>query len=78
MKRTALAPWAEPAPGARFPLSADDLPLLPGDDWRYELVEGRLVRMPPPGGGHGYITLEIAATLLTFVKAHKLGVVLSS
>jgi len=78
MKRTTLAPWAEPAPGARFPMSAGDLLLLPGDSWRYELVEGRLVRMPPPGGGHGYITLEIAATLRAFVKAHNLGVVLSS
>lgn len=78
MKRTTLAPWAAPAPGARFPMSADDLLLLPSDGWRYELVEGRLVRMPPPGGGHGYITLEIAATLRAFVKTHKLGAVLSS
>jgi Uma2 family endonuclease len=78
MKRTTLAPWAEPAPGARFPLSADDLSLLPGDAWRYELVEGRLVRMPPPGGEHGAIAAHLNAIVWIHARNNHLGTVLSS
>ena len=43
-----VAPWAE-----TVLFTADDLARLPDDGWQYELVEGRLVRMPPPGAAHG-------------------------
>lgn len=38
------APWAEIVPG-RGPTSVDDLLKLPDDGWRYEVVEGVLVRL---------------------------------
>ena len=34
-------------------LSAENLLRMPRDDWRYELAEGVLHRMPPPGFEHG-------------------------
>jgi Uma2 family endonuclease len=33
--------------------TADDLLTLPDDGWRYELVQGRLIQMPPTGVDHG-------------------------
>src|SRR5579863_4831916 len=45
-----LASWAEVVPGAQ-PMTVDDLLALPDDGcWQYELVEGKLVRMPGSGG----------------------------
>jgi Uma2 family endonuclease len=78
----ALAPWAEPVPGREHEhLTADELLALPDDDkgrWRYELVEGRLVRMPGPGGEHGEITAILSWAVVSFVKAHRLGRVLAA
>lgn len=73
-----LAPWAEIVPGVG-PMTVDDLLELPDDDrWRYELVEGRLVRMSPTGGGHGDIALALAATLYAWVTPRHLGRVLAA
>jgi len=69
------APWAELAPypyGGRL-CTADDLAALPEDGWLYELVEGRVVRMPPPKGRHGYLELEIGVILRAHVKPRALG-----
>ena len=50
---TQLAPpgplysWAQPTVAANW--TAAMLERLPDDGWLYELVEGRVVRMPPPG-----------------------------
>src|SRR2546423_393270 len=44
----ALAPWAEIVPHTGL-MTEEALLALPEDGWRYELVEGRLVRMPPSG-----------------------------
>jgi Uma2 family endonuclease len=68
-----VAPWAEPAP-----VTATALLHLPEDGWRYELVKGRLVRMPPTGYEHGKITPRILQALLQFVDEHQLGVVCGS
>ena len=55
-------------------LTARDLELMPGDDSvRLELIEGKLISMPPAGADHGYLGLEIGAELRNFVKSHKLG-----
>lgn len=43
-----LAPWAEIVPHTGL-MTEEELLALPEDGWRYELVEGRLVRMPPSG-----------------------------
>lgn len=55
------APWAEVA--AAGPLSTEDLLALPDDRWQYELVDGRLVRMPPSGRHATRIARQPAARL---------------
>jgi Uma2 family endonuclease len=45
------------------------------DHERFELVQGELVPMSPPGFNHGCIVLDIAAALREFVQAGKLGLV---
>jgi hypothetical protein len=66
----ALAPWAEPAL-----LTANDLMARADDSWRYELVEGRLVRMPPSGYEHSHVAGTLFMVLRSFVDAHELGTV---
>lgn len=73
-----IAPWAELVPGVERQLTADDLLAWPEDPafpWRYELVEGRLVRMAPPGFEHGEVTQDLSSAVHTFVKPRQLGVV---
>lgn len=38
-----------------------------------ELIRGELYEMPPPGGRHGWLQVELGASLHLFVKAHRLG-----
>jgi Uma2 family endonuclease len=45
------------------------------DQERFELVQGELVPMSPPGFDHGCIVLDVAAALREFVQAGKLGLV---
>lgn len=74
-----LAPWAEIVPDAPYPMTAEDFANWPDDGhWLYELVDGRLVRMPHPGGRHGRIALRLGAALLVFVEKHQLGDVLAA
>ena len=73
MKQDTLAPWAEPVPDAPFPMTADELLTRPDDGWMYELIEGRLVRMPGSGGETSLIALDLAAALLAYAKPRKLG-----
>lgn len=56
-------------------LTAEDLLRMPRDGWRYELVEGELRRMPPPGFQHGTTAGEIGGRLFQHVQANELGVV---
>jgi Uma2 family endonuclease len=58
-------------------ITADELLRMPDDDYRYELVKGRLIRMPPPKYEHGRIVTGIAALLHAHVKANALGDVIS-
>ncbi len=55
--------------------TADDLLHLPeAPDGRcYELVEGRLYEMPPPGQRHGRVTLKIGILLEAHAQRHGLG-----
>src|SRR5579872_255762 len=73
MKQDTLAPWAEPVPDAPCPMTTDEMLALPDDGWMYELVEGRLVRMPSSGFGASTIAINLAAALHAFVKPRKLG-----
>jgi len=67
-----LAPWAEVVPGVG-PVVVDDLLTMPEDGWRYEVVEGVLVRM----AGSGDLATRIAATIIivlgAFVRPRRLG-----
>lgn len=63
---------ADPARYPR-PLTAEDLPHLPPEEERSELVAGSLVREPPPGGEHGGIAVTVAWHLYSFVREHRSG-----
>lgn len=61
-----LAPWAEIVPGVG-PMTVEDLLHWPGDDgYRYELVEGVLVRV----AGSGDLATTIGATIVAVLKAY--------
>lgn len=66
------------APTAPAPLlTAADLLTLPDDDYRYELVRGKLIRMPPPGWRHGRTVVRVASGVERFVDEQQLGIVLA-
>lgn len=75
MTENTIAPWAELAPDVDSCLTADDLYALPEDRWKYELVRGRLVRMPPTGIEHSDTMWDLALALRRIVNAHNLGIV---
>jgi Uma2 family endonuclease len=75
-QETTRAPQAEPVPGQ--PMTADELWAMPDDGWQYELVEGRLVPMAPPGGTHGEIAAMLSWALSNFVIPRQLGRVLAA
>jgi Uma2 family endonuclease len=55
--------------------TAADLAALPDDPTnRYELVEGRLVKMSPTYGIHGRRTSDLHFALELYVREHQLGV----
>lgn len=55
--------------------TAEDLVALPDDpEHRYELVEGRLVKMSPTYGVHGRRTSDLHYALESHVRQHQLGV----
>ena len=56
-------------------MTADELLMMPGDGYRYELVKGQLLKMAPTGYEHGVRTVELTTILHSFIKAHDLGVV---
>ena len=76
MKYHTLAPWAEPVPDAKVPMTADELLRLPRDGWQYELVEGRLVKLPSVGPWHAHKASRLDTALTIFVDARQLGIVL--
>jgi Uma2 family endonuclease len=78
MAQDTLAPWAELVPD-QPPMTVDELLALPDDDrWVYELVEGRLVRMPPPGGEHGEIAGNLHSALALWIVPRGLGRLLAA
>jgi Uma2 family endonuclease len=74
MAQDTLAPWAELVPD-KGRMTVDELLELPDDGWMYELVDGRLVRMPLSGGEASRVAIRLAGALLSFVDAHELGAV---
>jgi Uma2 family endonuclease len=43
------------------------------DDYRYELVEGRVIRMSPVGWQHGVIVVRLLVLVETYIRRHGLG-----
>jgi Uma2 family endonuclease len=54
-------------------VTAEELLAMPDDGFRYELVKGELIRMPPPGHEHGIVAMHIAGPLYQHVKSNNLG-----
>jgi len=59
-------------------LTADDLLRKPHDGYRYELVKGELIQMPPAGNIHGKRTMRLGWRLARHVEANDLGVVFAA
>ena len=58
-------------------VSADELERYSTGDFRYELVEGRVVRMSPVGFEHGRIVARMIALLRRHVDERQLGEVIT-
>lgn len=56
-------------------LTAEELLELSSDEYKYELVEGELIRMAPTGGEHGVLTIRLGRLLDEYVETHALGIV---
>lgn len=70
-----FAPWAEVVPGAP-PATVDDLLEWPDDTgYRYEVVEGVLVRMAGTRPQAGRVTRRLFRSLDAYVETHALGTV---
>ena len=63
--------WAQPTVATDW--TADMLARLPDDGWRYELLEGRVLRMPSPGTDHGSLEARLSRRLGNYVEDHQLG-----
>lgn len=71
---TDIAPWAELVPDAPYPMSLEEFERWPEEPgWRYELVEGRLVRMGEGSPEHALIVKRIMRALDNFVEPRGLG-----
>jgi Uma2 family endonuclease len=56
-------------------VTADELLMMADDGYRYELVKGELIRMPPAGYEHGEVAMDLSGPLHCHVKNHRLGVI---
>ena len=74
MAHDIFAPWAEVVPDVG-PMTVDELFALPDDGWMYELVEGRLIRMPLSGGEASRVAARLVMALGVYIEPHELGAV---
>lgn len=58
-------------------VTAEELEKFPQDDYRYELVEGRVTRMSPVGFQHGRTVAQFIFLLQRHLHGRDLGVVLT-
>lgn len=60
------------------PVTAEELELLSAQGGHYELVNGELREMSPPGSEHGFVTLSLAARVTIYVQDNALGMTFAS
>ena len=60
------------------PVTADELLHMQDDGFRYELVNGQLIRMPPPRVVHGVVAMRVGAALAEYVDREQSGLVLAA
>ena len=58
-------------------VTAEVLWQLSASGKNYELMQGELIEMSPPGGEHGDVASELILLLRSFAKQHQLGKVLT-
>ena len=56
-------------------VTAEELARLPDDGYRYELVEGRLIRMSPVSFDHGRIVMRMGFLLSRHLEQYPVGVI---
>ncbi len=56
-------------------VTAEELLHMPEDGYRYELIHGEVLRMPPSGGEHGRVAMTIGSSLRQYVGQNGLGAV---
>ncbi len=59
-------------------MTAEELIRMPEDGYRYELVEGELHQMAPPGSQHGYVGHKLGWRLGQYVESNDLGAVFAA
>jgi Uma2 family endonuclease len=59
-------------------VTAEELMRMPDDGYRYELIKGEVLRMPPTGGEHGVTTMKLGTRLARYVEEKGLGVVFAA
>ena len=59
-------------------LTLEEFELLPEEDaYRVELVRGRIVREPRPGGEHGWMTGQLVERIGSYARERRLGIVVT-
>ncbi|HEY6506605.1 MAG TPA: Uma2 family endonuclease, partial [Vicinamibacterales bacterium] len=58
-------------------VTAAELERYPEDDYRYELVRGRLIRMSPVAFPHGTMVMRVGFLLSHHLQSHPLGTVMT-
>ena len=56
-------------------VTAEELARLPDDGYRYELVEGRLIRMSPVSFDHGRVVMQMGFLLSRHLEQYPVGVI---
>jgi Uma2 family endonuclease len=56
-------------------ITAEELLAVPDDGWRYELVDGELLKMTPSGFQHGVVVVSLTRRLAQHVEDGALGAV---
>jgi hypothetical protein len=51
-------------------VTAEDVASLEGDGYRYDLVQGDLIRVSPAGFRHGRLVAEISGRIWAFLQVH--------